>query len=450
MENQQKKCSLNTHGDINAIFYCHECKIYMCNKCENHHSQLFVKHQQYKLDKNINEIFTGFCNVENHLEKLKYYCKTHNELCCSSCITKLKGKGVGQHTDCELFFIEDIKDEKKNKLEENIKCLENLSKILEQSIEELKIIFEKMKKSKDELKENIQKIFTKIRNALNEREDTLLLDVNKQFENIYFKESVLKESDKLPNKIKLSLEKGKITLNSEWNDENKLNLLINYCINIENDIKNINLINENIKKYNNHDDNLTINFFTESGNNIDKFLERINTFGSIVNKIFKFKKPPTNLYKDYEIIGEYDNILTINGNSSDWKGTTFEYELEKSKVNKWKIKILKSLKKNIKIGVVNTDYKDNLSYDRKYGWFFECDNNCLYSGPPHDYNGKSANLKIPQKEIIVIMDMNKGTLKFIIDGEDKGVSYNNIPIDKPLFPVVFLLNNNDTIEIIPC
>ena len=48
------------------------------------------------------------------------------------------------------------------------------------------------------------------------------------------------------------------------------------------------------------------------------------------------------------------------------------------------------------------------------------------------------------------MDMNKGTLKFIIDGEDKGVSYNNIPIDKPLFPVVFLLNNNDTIEIIPC
>ena len=35
-----------------------------------------------------------------------------------------------------------------------------------------------------------------------------------------------------------------------WNNENKLSLLINDCINIENNVKNINRINENIKKYN--------------------------------------------------------------------------------------------------------------------------------------------------------------------------------------------------------
>ena len=59
------------------------------------------------------------------------------------------------------------------------------------------------------MKLNIQKVFTKIRNALNDREDELLLEVDKQFEKEYFNENLLKENEKLPNKIKISLEKGK-------------------------------------------------------------------------------------------------------------------------------------------------------------------------------------------------------------------------------------------------
>jgi len=48
------------------------------------------------------------------------------------------------------------------------------------------------------------------------------------------------------------------------------------------------------------------------------------------------------------------------------------------------------------------------------------------------------------------MNMKKRTLKFIINNEDKGDSYINIPIDKPLFPAVLLLNQNDSIEISEC
>lgn len=40
------------------------------------------------------------------------------------------------------------------------------------------------------------------------------------------------------------------------------------------------------------------------------------------------------------------------------------------------------------------------------------------------------------------------TLKFIVDGEDKGESYSRIPTDKPLVPVVFLYHKNDSVEII--
>ena len=46
------------------------------------------------------------------------------------------------------------------------------------------------------------------------------------------------------------------------------------------------------------------------------------------------------------------------------------------------------------------------------------------------------------------MDMEKRTLKFIIDNEDKGDSFNNIPIDKPIYPAVLLYNVNDSIKII--
>ena len=47
------------------------------------------------------------------------------------------------------------------------------------------------------------------------------------------------------------------------------------------------------------------------------------------------------------------------------------------------------------------------------------------------------------------MDMNNGSLKFIIDNEDKSDdSYKNIPLDKPITPSIFLYYFNDSIEII--
>ena len=39
---------------------------------------------------------------------------------------------------------------------------------------------------KEELKLKIQKIFTKIRNVINEREEKLLIEVDNQFNEIYF------------------------------------------------------------------------------------------------------------------------------------------------------------------------------------------------------------------------------------------------------------------------
>ena len=229
------KCFSKGHSDILAICYCIECKIYICDKCNNMHSILFQNHHLYKLDKNINEIFTGFCSEENHTDKLEYFCKTHNKLWCSACIAKVKRKDKGQHSDCDISLIEDIKEIKQKQLNENILSLEDLSKNIEKSINGLKEMFEKINKDKEELKLNIQKIFTKIRNEINEREDKILIDVDNLYDKTFIKEDIINKMDKLPKEIITSLQKGK-NINKEWNDENKLSLLIENCINIENKI----------------------------------------------------------------------------------------------------------------------------------------------------------------------------------------------------------------------
>ena len=443
------KCSLKKHEELEAIIYCQECKMNMCNKCEILHTELFENsHHQYKLDKNINEIFTGLCKEKGHLNKLEYFCKTHNHLCCVECIARIKYKGNGQHKDCNICTIEDIKEEKKNKLKSNIKCLEELSNLLEESIEQLKIIYEKINENKEQLKNKIQKVFTKIRNQLNDREDELLSLVDNKYDSIFFKEDIFKKNEKLPNKIKLSLKNTNI-VDNDWNDESKLSSLINYCTNIENNINEVNIINEKIKqsKSNKID---KIQFFPEKDNEINNFLESIKTFGKICyNKnIYKFKKCPNNINSNrkYTVSGENENILTKTGDN-DWMGTICENELEKNEEHIWKIKILRTYNYNIMIGVAPNEFEINSSIYDNYGWYYYCYNSKFRSGPPHNYDKKTS---LPNKkdEVIVIMNLNKRTLTFKI--EDKTESYTDIPIDKPLVPAIFLYHKNDSIEITEC
>ena len=301
MENQIK-CFSEDHKDIEAISYCPECKIYMCNKCDTLHSSLLKNnHHHYKLNKE-GEIFTGFCNEKEHQNKLNYFCKNHNKLCCVACIAKLNEKGEGQHKDCDVCYIENIKEEKRNKFKENIKCLEDLQNKFNESLESLKQIFQNLEKDKENLKIEIQNIFTKIRNSLNKREDELLLEVDNLYNNKYFNEDIIKKGEKLPKQIKLSLEKGKL-IDKELDNIN-LNSYINDCINIENNIKNINIINENINKCN--VPNKTMFKFK---NKLHEFIETIKSFGNIYYNKYSFRECPINIKEErkYTIAGDNNN-----------------------------------------------------------------------------------------------------------------------------------------------
>ena len=109
-------------------------------------------------------------------------------------------------------------------------------------------------------------------------------------------------------------------MNKEW-DNNNINSYINDCINLENNIKNINIINDSINKYKKNV-NAKIIFSPKEEDLLNKFLETIKTFGEIYYNCFRFKECPININENrkYSVTGENKNILTKTGTDCKWDG----------------------------------------------------------------------------------------------------------------------------------
>ena len=127
--------------------------------------------------------------------------------------------------------------------------------------------------------------------------------MDKKFDEVFFKEDFIKECEKLPNKIKMSLENGK-KIQKDWND-NKLNFLINDCLNLENNIQDINKIEE-IKKKSNLNDISKI-ALTLKEDEINKIIDSIKAFGNINHN-------KNNVYFPSEILycNENDKALILS------------------------------------------------------------------------------------------------------------------------------------------
>ena len=476
-----KNCSSKEHQNEPSISFCQKCEIYMCSKCDQIHTNLCPNHKIINIQKSsfFPENFTIFCSVEKHHQiQLDYFCKTHNQLCCAACIAKIKDKENGQHKDCEVCSINDIKEEKKNFLDKNLLFLENLEKNFEKKYEEIKDIYNTILQAKKEVENYIKKIFSEIKENVNKREQELINEVNNQFNYLYCNEENFKKSENLNNKINTYLNKAK-KLNKKFNNNsrndfinnNNLIYFINECIDIEKNINQINIINENLKKCD-LNFNIRIKFkpFIEEAekaeksegteeNSINSLIQKIQTLGEIyqqkINSNFSLKKYPLNITlnekRKFDISGEYNNIITKTG-PEGWMGTIGEHYLEKGKIHRWKIKIIKSQKKHIMVGIAPTDFDINLSDYTNSGYYFYFYNSTLYSSPPYSYYGENSLLNKMDNfdEIIIIANLYRRSLKFIINGEDKGDSYKDLPDDKLLSPSIILFNQYDSVEISPC
>ena len=438
-------CTSKKHKELNAISYCQECGINMCNKCQNYHSELFADHHIYNIDKNINEIFTGFCKNKNHNKELKYFCKDHNKLCCAVCLCKIKDEADGYHNNCEVCLINDIEKEKRIKLKENLKLLEEISINLEQSIKLMKDFGEKLDEQKEKLKLNVQNIFTKIRNEINNREDELLKEIDKRCEKLFLDENMIKSSEKLPIKIKNSLEKGKM-IEKEW-DKNKLSSLINECINIENNIKDINLLNDGLKKFKDNENKLEIEIKEEDIKNI---LDKINILGNIYEQgKFRFKFQEGRNYT----LDKDGLVAKKTGGGNTWNCSIIgNKEIPKNKISTWKIKLnnfcIKNNTWNILIGIGPKNEK-NVDYFYNYCWSFICGCSKLSNKSGSEYNYNNHTGKLKQDDIVeVIADRKKGDLTFAVNNINYGSTNIKIPENEELYPIVLICDQGQIVEIV--
>ena len=446
MENKKEKCSFIEHKEIEANYYCIICNVYMCHKCEAFHSKLCQQHKVINYnDIKTKELFTGLCKEDNHQSELDYFCKNHNILVCAKCIVKINDKNKGKHSNCSICTIDEIKNEKINNLKNNIMTLENLSKTLEQSINKIKKIFENVIERREELKIKVQKLFTKIRNELNKREEQLLYDVDIFFENNFLKEETINNCEKLPNKTKISLQKSKNIDNNQ-----DINIIINNCIMIENNIKNINNINDIIEKSNNSFKR-KIKLIPETEEEINQILSTIKSLGNITIQsekfIFQFQPNLSNNYK----LSENGLIATKNG-SDDWDCVIMgNIEIPKNYISKWKIKLnyITDYRLNswsILIGI-GPKYDGSKNFHHKC-WSFIC-GECSFNIRNKVYKSNMNKTRLKSGTVIeIIVDRIKGYLSFIVNGNDYGVACKEIPKEEILYPFVSLYDNGQIVEIV--
>ena len=98
-----------------------------------------------------------------------------------------------------------------------------------------------------------------------------------------------------------------------------------------------------------------------------------------VDKKRKYSVDETNPRTATKING--GNCCTIIGNTA----------LPHNKVTSWNIKILKSSNNNgdgIYIGIAPSDINQNEDRIYNCGWYFDCYDSTLHSGPPHNYREK--------------------------------------------------------------
>lgn len=90
------------------------------------------------------------------------------------------------------------------------------------------------------------------------------------------------------------------------------------------------------------------------------------------------------------------------------------------------------------------------------GWYFDCFNSALYSGPPHYYKWpgvlcgprKGAGKYVGNGDTVgVKMDTSTGELAFFVNGEWLEPGLSGIPLDKPLVPCTILEWEGDKAEL---
>ena len=178
-----------------------------------------------------------------------------------------------------------------------------------------------------------------------------------------------------------------------------------------------------------------------------------------LNECCTWKECPDNVVEKRKYTVDKGNPRVAT-NINDWWSTIIgNVPLPLNRVTSWTIKKIKSARNygsSTYIGVAPSDINQNRTGNYfECGWHFSCIHTTLWSGPPHyyknkDYGPKKGNggYSVEGGSVGVVMDTTKGELSFILDGVNRGVAYEGIPLDKPLVPCILQLEENESFELI--
>ena len=191
-QNQQKECSLcNKKIDIEEIYFCSSCNIFMCKKCLNDkHMKEKNDHPSIKFD-SINTC----CYI--HKKENKFYCKNCFENICENCLNSNfhKNHEIIKLNDILIDdkYLKEINDEINNE-EKTVKTMSNKFERYMDFIQEKFDEYIHLRNEEVQLKKNILNTYEKNKNNYNAINNVRKIKFN------YYKINEDKEMEQAENK----------------------------------------------------------------------------------------------------------------------------------------------------------------------------------------------------------------------------------------------------------
>ncbi|KAJ6236961.1 hypothetical protein M0813_27310 [Anaeramoeba flamelloides] len=406
------KCEVCSKED--AEFYCSQCPVYYCQKCEDLvHTPFWKKKHEKFISQDIfieNQEKTKNNRCKTHNRKFNFYCQEEDQLICSSCA--------------------------ENCLDQNHPLL-SLNKKCDQIFQKMKII--------------LKEIQTK------EKENQLTIQKSQQNKN-KFKQKIQQISQQIQTESDLLKQQIEKTKNQQLKVLQTIEIIIENQFNkiIQNNEKSIQKINQDKTKMQ------KIRKLKTKNTNI----ELINESKEIINKFKEKEKLKFKLSKEiFDPKMNHQNAINLkNQNQTAWNpskqssgrilGQT-QYSTGKHKI---KIKIDQFPKINIEdnwiiLGVINTENRENLIRNRDYeeSYYFKTywDWNLLQSSKRKKENGKlyeenyPKNIKLKKNDIFeILLDMDQKTIAFKINENNLGIAWKNLPKSVHFFAYLEWMKGN--------